>query len=365
MKQFLLQSVGLAALGTVADVVPLVDENRILVHHGLHSLRANPTPGLAELLRITSLDQKPHLASEDIGFSLAPRLNAAGRLGQAELAVELLTTDSHDRARQLAEFLQELNDRRGSLERSVYLAANKQANGDFDPQADPALVLSAHDWHAGVIGIVAGRLAEKFHRPVVMVALDPLGVKPGIGSARTIPSLALHEALAACREHLLSHGGHAAAAGLTIESAKVSAFRDDFCEYVAGEVCEEDLTALLTIDAEAPLAMLTHEAVQQIERLAPFGAGNHRPVFCTTDVRLAAPAKRMGGGGRHLSLTLEQHGVRMRAVAFGKGDWADEMNQLTEPISVAFQPVINHFRGMRRVELQLSDWICGRPALVD
>jgi single-stranded-DNA-specific exonuclease len=361
MRNFLLQAVGLASIGTVADVVPLVDENRILVRHGLNSLKAWPTPGVAAMMRLTELDKKPALSSEDIAFTLAPRLNAAGRLGQAQLGVELLITDSDERATALAEYLHELNGSRSSLERSVYLAANKQAQEEFDPEGDAALVLAGVGWHAGVIGIVAGRLAEKFFRPVVLISLDQVGVKPGVGSARSIPGFALHEALAHCTEHLLGHGGHAAAAGLQIEESKLDAFRAEFCEYAASEITSATLVEELRIDGEAPFSALTHGAVQQIESLAPFGAGNRRPILCTSEVRLAEPPKRIGGGERHLSLRLEQHGVKLRAVAFGKGDWADELAQVDGPLSVAFQPVINHFRGAHRVELHLTDWCAGSP----
>ncbi len=195
MRSFLLQAIGLAAIGTVADIVPLVDENRIIVHHGLRSLREWPTLGVAALMKLTKLDQKPCLECEDIGFTIGPRLNAAGRLGQAQLGVELLTTERTDRAAALAEYLHELNGSRDSLERSIYLSANKQIQENFDPENDSALVLAGRGWHAGVIGIVAGRLAEKFHRPVVLIAQDDVGVKPGIGSVRGAPGCSVHEAL--------------------------------------------------------------------------------------------------------------------------------------------------------------------------
>ncbi|HVA49375.1 MAG TPA: single-stranded-DNA-specific exonuclease RecJ [Pirellulales bacterium] len=356
MRNYLLSAVGLAALGTVADMVPLVDENRVLVQHGLASLKQRPGLGLAALMRLAQIDRKPALDSEDIGFVLAPRLNAAGRLGQAQLAVELLTTPSPERANALAEYLNELNGSRQSLERSIYLAANKLAQQQHDVERDAAFVLAERGWHAGVIGIVAGRLVEKFHRPVVLVALDDLGVKPGVGSARGVPGFNLHEALCGCSQHLLSHGGHAAAAGLKIEESRVDSFRDDFCEQVAAAITLEQRTAELTIDAEVSLGELTLGALNQIERLAPFGQHNPRPVLCASGVTLAGPVERIGGGGRHLALKVAQNGVVMRAVAFGGGDWADELNQIKGPLSVAFRPVINDFNGYRRVELQLSDW---------
>jgi single-stranded-DNA-specific exonuclease len=302
------------------------------------------------------------LECEDIGFTLAPRLNAAGRLGQAQLAVELLTTTSTERAAALAEYLHELNSSRESLERSVYLAAAKLAQEQFDPENDAALVLAGRDWHPGVIGIVAGRLAEKYHRPVVMIALDGLGVKPGIGSVRGVSGFNVHQALGGCSKHLMSHGGHAAAGGLRIEEPRVDAFREDFCQFAAGVIRDEDRVAELWIDSETPLSSLTMRTVEQIEQLAPFGQGNHRPLLAATGVTLTEPPKRIGGGGRHLSLRLVQHGVKLRGVAFGGGDWAVELGAVEGPLSLAFRPVISSFQGRRTVELHVVDWRCDEPA---
>jgi single-stranded-DNA-specific exonuclease len=349
----------------VADVVPLLDENRVLVRHGLSSLRQRPPVGIAELMRCAKLDRNPVLSSEDVAFSLAPRLNAAGRLGQAQLAVELLTTDSPERARSLAEYLDELNNSRTSLERSIHLAAHKQAKERFDPHEDPAFVLAADNWHPGVIGIVAGRLAEKYHRPVVLVSLDPTGVKPGTGSARTAGGIHLYAALHACREHLLGFGGHAAAAGLKIDRQQIDSFREAFCEHVAGELTHENRVAELHLDAEAPLGQLTLKTVQQMEQLAPFGQDNPRPLLCASAVHLAEPPRKIGGGERHLALRLRQGNVGLRAIAFGHGEWAEELAQVEGAVDVAYRPVINHFRGRQSVELHLVDWRLARePAAV-
>ncbi len=356
MKDFLVQAVGLAALGTVADVVPLVDENRILVRHGLTSLKRQPSLGLAALLKVAGLDDKPQLDAEDIAFTLAPRLNAAGRLGQAQLAVELLTTDRPERAEELARYVDGLNATRQTLERSMYLSAVQRAKAEFDPEQDDALVLAQHGWHPGVLGIVAGRLAEKYHRPVVLVAWDRLGVKPGVGSARSAAGFNLHAALQACRQHLLGCGGHAAAAGLTIEESKFAAFRADFCEYAASRLASGERAAELSIDAEAPLSAFTFQVVNQIELLAPFGHGNGRPLLCASGVRLVDPPKALGSSGQHLAMRLSQHEVTLRAVAFGSGDRAEELANLSGPLDVAFRPVINTFRGRRNVELHLVDW---------
>ncbi len=358
MRTFLMRAVGLAAIGTVADVVPLVDENRILVRHGLNCLRHYPTPGILALEQVTGLDKQAEITCEDVGYTIAPRLNAAGRLGQAPLALELLVTDLPERARKLAEFIHGLNEQRQSLERSVHRAANREARDLCEAGGVTAFVLSGRGWHPGVIGLVAGRLAEEYHRPVVLVSLDELGARPAMGSGRSINGFNLHQALAACGKHLLGHGGHEAAAGLTIDEHSIDAFRNDFCAYAAQYISPDDCDAELFVDAETPLAALTHQTVRQIESMAPFGHGNERPVLCTTAVRLAEPPKRIGSTGRHLALRFEQHGVALRAVAFGGGDWEQGLIEAGGPLAVAFKPVINDFRGRQTVEMHVADWRC-------
>jgi len=359
MREFLLMALGIAAIGTVADVVPLLDENRIIVRHGLVSLLQQAPIGLQALMRRAKLDEKSSLDAEDIGFMIGPRLNASGRLGQAELGVELLTTDSEQRAEDLAEYLEELNESRKKLERSTYRAAKKQLAENYDAEHDDAFVLAGRGWHAGVIGVVAGRIAEKYQRPTIVISLDKMKAAPGTGSGRTAVGLNLYEALKDCNDHLIRHGGHAAAAGLTIDEKNIDAFRTAFCEYVAGAVCEEDLEAEVMIDAEATLSQLTLSTIEQIEQLAPFGNGNPRPVLCAAGVEISGTPSRMGGGNLHLSVKLAQHSVTLRAVAFGQGDWAEQLDQVGGPIDIAYQPVINEFRGRRNVELRLVDW---RPA---
>jgi single-stranded-DNA-specific exonuclease len=207
-----------------------------------------------------------------------------------------------------------------------------------------------------VIGIIAGRLAEHYHRPTVLISLDELGAKPGMGSGRSVAGFNLHAALVACGEHLVAHGGHEAAAGLTIHEAAVEPFRRAFCQYAEQAISHEERTAELFVDAETPLSALTHQTVRHIESLAPFGHGNERPILCTTDVRMTEPPRRIGSTGRHLALRFEQHGVALRAVAFGGGDWEDDLNGSGGRLAVAFRPVINNYRGRQSVEMQLADW---------
>jgi single-stranded-DNA-specific exonuclease len=362
LRAMLLKGIGLAAVGTVADVVPLLDENRIYVRHGLEALRSRGGPGVARLLELAKLHEKSRLDSEDVAFRVAPRLNATGRMGMATVGIELLLTDDVARGHQLAEYAHELNAQRESIERSIQLAATKQAAERFDPAADPALVLAARGWHPGVIGIVAGRLAEKYHRPVVMIAQDEHQGREAIGSLRSVPGFDVHAPLLACRELLRSCGGHAAAAGLRVDDGQIDAFREKFCGEVASRMAKGLRTATLTIDGETTLAALTLRVVEEIERLAPFGNANHRPLLCSSRVSLAAPARTMGEGGRHLQLSLVQHGATIRGVAFGAGDWLPHLPPPGEPFHIAFRPVVNEFRGRRSAEVQLVDW---RPDGID
>ena len=355
-RDFLMQAIGICAIGTIADVVPLQDENRLIVRHGLVALKDRPFVGITAMAKSTKLDQRSKLTSEDVAFMLAPRLYAAGRLGQAELGVELLSTNDAERAEALAVYLNELNDSRTSIERSIYLSASKQIKEKYDREQDAAFVLADRGWHPGVIGIVAGRLAEKYARPVIMIALDELGGAVGTGSARSALGLDLHGTLSECSEKLEGFGGHKAAAGLRINTANLDDFRQIFCERVHDRIPTEDRVAEIAIDAESPLAQLTLRTVGQIEQLAPFGEENPRPLLCATGVTVFGQPKKMGGGQRHLSLQVTHHNVTMRALAFGQAEWADELEELDGPIDIVYRPVINEFRGRRNVEIHLVDW---------
>jgi len=355
-RDALLQAMTIAAIGTVADVVPLVDENRILVRTALQLLGKHAPVGLQELLKQTKLDTKTAYQAEDIAYTIAPRLNAAGRLGQAQLGVELLTTKDRERAIVLSQYLDRLNSDRESIERSITLAANKMAKEQLDASPEPVLVLHSPGWHLGVIGIVASRVADRFHRPVVIISSDPNGQKPATGSGRSAGVIDLHAALEACKEHLLGCGGHAAAAGLRIEDRKIPLFREALCDHVRRTLGNRDPEQTLFVDAEATFQELSVGTVGLIEKMAPFGAGNPRPVFVASGVELHEPAKLFGQGERHVGVRFKQHGQILRAVAFSQPEWAERINTHQGLFDLAFRPNINEFQGMRRVELQLVDW---------
>ncbi len=362
MKDYLCQAVGYAALGTVGDVVPLLNENRVLVTHGLKVLKSQPSIGIKALLDVCELKNKRELDSEDLAFKMVPRLNAAGRLAQAELAVELLTTDDQERASSIAVYFGELNAHRQKLEQRVCQAAKRQAEEQFDPHNDPALVLASHDWHKGVIGLAAGRLANDYHRPALLIALDRNRQGPGQGSVRGVIGIDVHQALTVCQEHLLKFGGHRAAAGLTVEEHQIPALRTAFCDAVSQQWGADEPIPELFLDGEATLSQFTLQVVDQINQLGPFGEGNPRPHWCTVGVELAQPPRKMGGD-RHFNAQFRQGDVTLRGVAFNRGDWADEMARLNgRAVDIAFRPVINEFRGTRSVELHLEDW---RPSIMD
>ncbi|MBQ9874848.1 MAG: DHH family phosphoesterase [Thermoguttaceae bacterium] len=405
MRAFLLQAIGLAALGAVADVVPLRDENRVLVRYALENGFARNMPvGLRRLVELSIGDPNKRITSEDLGFALAPRLNAAGRevlnennltdqedrenwlyaksllnspsglagagqMGLAGLGVELLVTESQERANELAPFVNNLNATRQKLERKIVSEALKTIEEKYLDA--PAFVLASRDWHPGVIGIAAGRVAERFRRPTIMIALREAAA--GTGSARTAPDseFNMYDALSRCSDYLVRFGGHSAAAGLGIKEANVDAFRDAFCALVAETISPSDRVPKLKLDGECPLSFVNFQTYVDLERLAPFGAENPRPIFAACEVQLCERAKRMGGKNfrtapgklppppPHFTARFKQRSTEYRAVAFKRGDWADIMNEILDRdpaarFDIAFQISFNDFSG--RIELKLVDW---------
>jgi len=355
MRSFLLQATGLAALGTIADVVPLLDENRILVRQGLAALIHTMPLGLRKLAQVARLKTEDLLDAEKIAYQIAPRLNAAGRLSRADLAVELLLTDQEDLAERLASELNQLNEERRSLESGILEAAMERwmlVHSEADPAA---LVLDDARWHPGVIGIVAGKLAERLARPVVLISSGENNGRRGVGSARGVPGFNLFEALQACAHLLTSFGGHAGAAGLTLPVEQIPEFRRQFVEVAENMYPRTAEPNVLWIDAEVPFGLLTEQVVEQLERLGPFGHGNPRPVLCAQGVRLAYPPQSCGAQGQHLVLRVVQGDIGLRAVAFQRGHWAASLAP-EMLLDMAFQPVLNRFGGTGRVELHLIDW---------
>jgi single-stranded-DNA-specific exonuclease len=354
LREFLLDAVGLAALGLVADVVPLQDENRILVRHGLERIRTHPSVGLRALIEAAQIEKDGKITSEDIAFKLAPRLNAAGRLGCARFVVELLTTRSATNARELARYLEGQNTERQTKERKATQQA-KEILAGCDLARVSGIVLASEDWHAGVVGIVAGRLVEHFARPSVVIALrkdEPVAT----GSGRSVPGFALHEALKACEAHLRGHGGHAAAAGIKIAPDQIDAFRERFNAHVAAQFPEGPPAPRLTLDAEVPLSALTFGLLKDIDKLEPYGAGNPRPKFLASGLKVEG-ARLIGTGEvqRHMDFRVRQGETVVRAVAWGMADRMEELLSAGGDCCLAFTPRVNEWRGNRRLEIEVID----------
>ena len=309
------RSLDLVGLATIADVVPLVGENRGLAAAGLRALATTGRPGLRALMRSARVDPATVDAGA-VGFRLAPRINAAGRLGRPDAALELILTDDAGRARELAAELEELNRERQAVEDRILREAVALVEGLPEPKRRRrGYVLWGDDWHEGVIGIVASRLVERFHRPVVLIAGSGDGWK---GSGRSIPSFDLHGALGACSPHLVRYGGHRAAAGLSIDPVQLKPFAEAFAAHADASLTEDDLHPTTRVDAVVSADELTLGLAQELERLAPFGLGNPGVTLLVPSCQVVEPARV--GDGKHLRFRVHQHGRDGgSAIAFGQG----------------------------------------------
>jgi single-stranded-DNA-specific exonuclease len=338
----------LVALATVADVVPLVGENRALVRQGLAELRRAQRPGIRALLEASKCDPE-RLDESDLGFRLAPRINAAGRLYRADAGVELFLTEDEDRAAAIAEELSRANSERRATEREVDAAAEAARRELSDELRESrGLVLAGRDWHPGVVGIVASRLVERHHRPVVVISLDEAG--EGRGSGRSIPGFDLLGALEACAGHLEGFGGHRAAAGLTIKAGNVDAFREAFAAHANEVLAPEDLRRTEKVDAIAGGVGLGLELAEELKQLAPFGMGN-------PGVRLLVPSARVTdvramGEGKHARFSLHSGSHRALGVAFGRASLGVEDEDL---LDATVRLEVNHWNGAVEPRLVLRE----------
>src|SRR4029077_16594028 len=300
----------LVALATIADVVPLLGENRTLVRRGLRALASTGKPGLRALMAVARVDSS-RVNERAVGFALAPRLNAAGRMHRADAGLELILTSDRARAAQVAEELDRANHERRAVETRIRFAAEAQI-AELGERG--AYVLAAEDWHAGVIGIVAARLAERHHRPVVLIALAG---ETGKGSARSIEGFDLLAGLNACGEHLLRHGGHRAAAGLEIERGRLDGFAAALSDHAELVLRAQDMVSVERVDAVVGGDELGMTLAEELQTLAPFGRGNPGVSLMVADATFRDG--RPMGEGKHVRFTVESRGARARAVAFGNG----------------------------------------------
>jgi single-stranded-DNA-specific exonuclease len=335
----------LVAIGTVADVVPLVDENRIFVRAGLERLAQSRWPGLRALVEVAGLRSPLH--ATDIGFGIGPRLNAAGRLDSASASLELLLTDDAARAQSLARSLDLQNRERRTIEDEVLGKAEAQITSLYDPGSESAIVVGGAGWHPGVVGIVASRLQRRYHRPTFVVGFDTMGV--GKGSGRSIEGLSLVAALTRCAGLLEKFGGHEMAAGLTMRQEHFESFRAAFTEAAGGMLTADQLQRTLRLDAELRLADVNLNLLDEHDALRPFGTANHQPVFFTRAITLAGEPRLMKE--KHYSFMFRHGRAQVRAV------WWNAADETLPPLpwDIAYTVSRNEWNGRVDAQLELHD----------
>ncbi len=340
----------LAALGTLADVVPLRGENRHILKAGLQRLQDAERPGVRALKDVCGLGNKK-LKAGLLAFTMVPRINAAGRIADAGDVVRLLLSVDYEEAAGLSEWLNGLNAERQRIEEEVYQHALSKLE-EAGTGADAAIVLSSEGWHEGVLGIVASRLAEKFYRPVFVVTVENGVAK---GSARSIPAFDLCSGLTGCRELLLTYGGHKQAAGVRLRAENIESFEDAIREIARRNFGDDDPVPMLRIDADIELQHITHSLVKELEMLEPFGCGNEEPLFGAKGLEVVAPRTV---GNNHLKMRLRKGAQSFDAIGFGMGLLFEGLGR-PAGIDAAFVPSFNEWNGSRHLQLVLKDFRLG------
>ena len=345
----------LVALGTVADIVPLQSENRTFVQRGALEIARSTRPGLKRLIEVSGV--RPPILTEHIGFRLGPRLNASGRLSNAQRSLQLLLTQDEAEAVSLAELLDKQNRERQEVEKEIFLAADEQIAREFDPMRDAAIVVSARGWHPGVLGIVASRISRKYHRPAIVIGFEENGV--GKGSGRSIEGLNLVEALNRCSGSLGKYGGHEMAAGLTILEKDIDPFSEAFRCVAGGLLSDEALQPCLRLDHELMFSDLNGDFLQWHEMLQPFGNGNPAPLFFAREVQTVAPPRLVND--KHLILRLRQHNYHRRAIYFD----AAGVKLPPAPWDIAFRIRAEKYEGETILGMQIQALRQAECPLVD
>ncbi len=345
----LYEHLDLVALGTSADVVPLVNENRILTSFGIGQIMRSSKPGLKSLVFECDLMGK-EITTSQIVFIIAPRINAVGRLGGAEKAIKLLTTKDTQTASSIAKFLEIENRRRKSIDENTLEEALGQIEKSVDLENDKAIVLHSEGWHQGVIGIVASRLVEKYYLPTVLIAVDN---NEGKGSGRSIPGFHLHDALKSCEDLLLRYGGHKYAAGMSIAPDRIKEFQQRFKRVAATQLQPEDLVRKLHIDAELDLDDIDFDLVDMLERFSPFGPENMKPVFITRNLEIVGSPQVVGRN--HLRMRVRSGRKVFDVIGFGFGDYAEQLSMHGVDFDMAYVIEKNIHNGVTKIQLRVKD----------
>ncbi|MDP2359510.1 MAG: single-stranded-DNA-specific exonuclease RecJ [bacterium] len=350
----------LVAIGSAADIVPLVGENRVLVSRGLAKINREPMVGVAALLQVAGLMRR-EVDVASIVFGLAPRINAVGRLGSADRAVRLLCTRNRETAATIAQVLESENCQRKTIDHDTLDEAMAEVPRVCDLERDRIIVLAREGWHSGVIGIVASRIIERYHRPTVMITIDEDGM--GKGSARSIHGFDIYEALHHASDLLIQFGGHKYAAGLTIRGEKVPELRERLRLWTSTRLGQEDLKPRLRIDAEIPLRAVNRGFLEHVQRFAPFGPRNQMPHFLSRDLRVLGSPRVVGNG--HLMLRVEQDGIEYDAIGYGLGHLADSLSEPDRGVDMVYSVMENNWRGSCCIQLQIKDTcLAGRRRIV-
>ncbi|MFC1566051.1 single-stranded-DNA-specific exonuclease RecJ [Candidatus Neomarinimicrobiota bacterium] len=340
----------LVTLGTCADMVVIKDENRVIVKHGLKLLSSGSKPGIISLLKLVGLDNKS-ISVGQIVFGVAPKINAAGRLGDANRSVELLTTSDKQRAKLLAKELIQENQKRQIIQQEVVDAAFNIINANIDLKSERAIILAGKEWHPGVIGIVASKVKEEFHRPSVVISFDKNGI--GKGSARSISGLDLYEALATSSKYLVDFGGHSMAAGLTITEKSYEKFKNKFTKYVNKTITNEHLIPSIKLEGLIKLKDIDSRFIDFLDKLAPYGPGNMRPSFASRRLEIVGNP-RVIGNGDHIIFKVRQSQKVISAIGFNMSAHYEKLIKGL-PIDLAYVVEVNEWQGRELVQLNVRD----------
>jgi len=338
------------ALGSIADSVPFIDENRILIKHGIKMLNQTKKEGLKALIMGSGVNYG-NLGTKEVNFSLAPRINAAGRLGDSKLALELLLTDSESKAEYLSQKLNEINKCRKEIGDNILKEARKLASVQVKEEDNKVLVLASENWNQGVIGIIASRLADEFNRPAIVISKKDEIAK---GSGRSIDGFHLYNVLELCQDILINFGGHKLAAGITIKSNKIPEFKSRINEISQNFIKEDDLSSELKIDARISLGNINFGLVKDINILEPFGIGNPQPVFCSYKNTISN-WKLVGEKGQHLKLRIKEENRTLEGIGFKLSRLGNQIFSENKVVDLAFNIELNKWNGMENVQLNIKD----------
>ncbi len=339
----------LVAIGTAADIVPLVDENRIFVKNGLRRLNDSDNIGLTALIQAAGLTGK-EIGTGQIVFIIAPRINAVGRMGNAERAVRLLTTEDSLEAKQIATVLEQENRNRKNVDEETFIQAQQLAEKQYELTKTHSIVLAQEGWHTGVIGIVASRVVEKYYRPTILLSIED-GI--GKGSARSVQGFDLYESLRECEDLLVAYGGHKYAAGLTIKEGNIPEFRIRFEEIAQKKLTEDLLTPKLLIDAELHLGDVDSQFLKFLKLFAPFGPHNMRPVFVSKNIQVIGTPSIVGKN--HLRFKIRQNGAVFDVIGFNMGDYYYRVNTGDTHLDLAYVIDENEYMGRKTIQLRAKD----------